>query len=31
MEHFKQELVDYPDHCSSRRSKVKLKGLNNFY
>ena len=27
MEHFKQELVDYPDHCNSRRSKVKLKGL----
>ena len=27
MEHFKQELVDYPDHCNSRQEQGKVKGL----
>ena len=27
MEHFKAELVDYPDYYNTRRRKVKLKGL----
>ena len=27
MEHFKQELVEYPDYCSNRRIKAKRKGL----
>ena len=27
MEHFKQELMEYPDYYNSRRIKAKLKGL----
>ena len=27
MEHFKQELMEYPDYCNNRRIKAKLKGL----
>ena len=27
MEHFKSELVDYPDYYNNRRGKEKLKGL----
>ncbi len=27
MEHFKQELIEYPDYYSNRRIKAKLKGL----
>ncbi len=27
MEHFKQELMDYPDYYNNRRIKAKLKGL----
>ncbi len=27
MEHFKQELINYPDYYNSRRIKAKLKGL----
>ena len=28
MEHFKQELIDYPDYYNNRRIKAKLKGLS---
>ena len=28
MEHFKQELIDYPDYYYNRRIKAKLKGLS---
>ena len=27
MEHFKQELIDYPDYYNNRRIKAKSKGL----
>ena len=27
MEHFKEELIDYPDYYNNRRIKAKLKGL----
>lgn len=27
MEHFKQELIDYPDYYNNRRTKAKLTGL----
>ena len=27
MEHFKQELMEYPDYYNNRRIKAKLKGL----
>ena len=27
MEHFKQELIEYPDYYNNRRIKAKLKGL----
>ncbi len=27
MEHFEQELIEYPDHCSNHRINAKLKGL----
>ena len=27
MQHFKQELIDYPDYYNNRRIKAKLKGL----
>ena len=27
MEHFEQELIEYPDHCSNQRINAKLKGL----
>ena len=28
MEHFKQELIDYPDYYNNRRIKAKLTGLS---
>ena len=28
MEHFEQELIDYPDYYNNRRIKAKLKGLS---
>ena len=27
MEHFKRELIEYPDYYNNRRIKAKLKGL----
>ena len=27
MEHFKQELIEYPDYYNNRRIKAKRKGL----
>ena len=30
LEHFKQELVDYPDHHNNHRIMAKLKGLSLF-
>jgi transposase InsO family protein len=28
MEHFKRELIDYPDYYNNRRIKAKLTGLS---